>query len=204
MQYKTEQEMLWTSEFGDQYSERMKGEKLIISNLIMFSKILKLTPDVKSIAELGCNIGLNLQALKRINKNFDLVGVEINKIAANKAKELNIADIVNCSILEPMPIKEKYDLVFTKGVLIHINPNELERVYQNLYDISNKYILVAEYYNPTQVMVTYRGIEGALYKADFAGQLISKFNLRLIDYGFTYHLDNFFPQDDITWFLLKK
>ena len=26
----------------------------------------------------------------------------------------------------------------------------------------------------------------------------------LVDYGFSYHRDNSFPQDDITWFLLQK
>ena len=29
-------------------------------------------------------------------------------------------------------------------------------------------------------------------------------DLQLIDYGFAYHRDNNFYQDDITWFLLKK
>ena len=204
MQYKTKQENFWASEFGDQYSERVKGNELVTSNLVMFSKILKLTPGVNSIAELGCNIGLNLQALNNINKNFDLIGYEINKTASDKAKKLNIADIVNCSVLEEITTKKKYDLAFTKGVLIHINPDELDAIYQNLYDISNKYILVAEYYNPTTTMISYRGNEEVLFKADFAGQLISKFNLRLVDYGFVYHRDNFFPQDDITWFLLEK
>ncbi len=28
--------------------------------------------------------------------------------------------------------------------------------------------------------------------------------LRLVDYGFAYHLDTAFPQDDITWFLMEK
>jgi pseudaminic acid biosynthesis-associated methylase len=204
MQYKTKQEDFWAGEFGDIYTERNGGEHLITSNLVMFSKILKSTPEVRSIVELGCNSGLNLQALNKINENFDLCGYEINKIAANKAKELNIAEIVNCSILEKIDSNKKYDLAFTKGVLIHINPNELEKVYQNLYDISNKYILIAEYYNPTPVMVEYRGNKERLYKDDFAGNLISKFGLHLIDYGFTYHRDNYFPQDDITWFLLEK
>jgi spore coat polysaccharide biosynthesis protein SpsF len=26
----------------------------------------------------------------------------------------------------------------------------------------------------------------------------------LVDYGFAYHRDPAFPQDDITWFLLEK
>ena len=29
-------------------------------------------------------------------------------------------------------------------------------------------------------------------------------DLRLLDYGFAYHRDPVFPQDDITWFLLEK
>lgn len=27
---------------------------------------------------------------------------------------------------------------------------------------------------------------------------------QLVDYGFVYHRDNNFSQDDITWFLLEK
>jgi len=34
---------------------------------------------------------------------------------------------------------------------------------------------------------------------------MKKFNdLRLVDYGFAYHGDSNFPQDDITWFLMEK
>ena len=29
-------------------------------------------------------------------------------------------------------------------------------------------------------------------------------SLKLLDYGFVYHKDLSFPQDDLTWFLLKK
>ena len=29
-------------------------------------------------------------------------------------------------------------------------------------------------------------------------------NIELKDYGFSYHRDTSFPQDDITWFLLEK
>ena len=37
------------------------------------------------------------------------------------------------------------------------------------------------------------------------GEMISKFgDLRLLDYGFAYHKDENFPQDDISWFLLRK
>ena len=29
-------------------------------------------------------------------------------------------------------------------------------------------------------------------------------DLQLVDYGFAYHRDKNFPQDDISWFLLEK
>jgi spore coat polysaccharide biosynthesis protein SpsF len=29
-------------------------------------------------------------------------------------------------------------------------------------------------------------------------------NLKLVDYGFVYHRDYQFPQDDMNWFLLEK
>jgi spore coat polysaccharide biosynthesis protein SpsF len=92
-----------------------------------------------------------------------------------------------------------------KGVLIHINPDMLQVVYEKLYESSSKYILVCEYYNPAPVTINYRGHEDRLFKRDFAGELMEKYtDLTLIDYGFAYKRDPSFPQDDITWFLLSK
>ena len=54
-------------------------------------------------------------------------------------------------------------------------------------------------------MVNYRGHADRLFRRDFAGEMLDKFNdLRLLDYGFVYHRDPSFPQDDFTWFLLDK
>ena len=92
-----------------------------------------------------------------------------------------------------------------KGVLIHINPDQLNNVYEKVYNSSNKYILIAEYYSPEPVGVLYHGVEGRLFKRDFAGEMIDHYrDLKLIDYGFVYHRDNSFPQDDLNWFLLEK
>ena len=50
----------------------------------------------------------------------------------------------------------------------------------------------------------YRGNKDKLFKRDFAGELISKYDLKLVDYGFNYHLDTYHTNDDSTWFLLEK
>ena len=124
--------------------------------------------------------------------------------AAQVARGLGVARVVDGTILDELPTDRRYDLSFTKGVLIHIQPDELHRVYRNLYELSNRYIMVCEYYNPTPVTVNYRGNSDRLFKRDFAGELMDRYPLRLIDYGFSYHRDNYFPQDDSTWFLLEK
>ena len=65
--------------------------------------------------------------------------------------------------------------------------------------------MVAEYYNPTPVSINYRGHTDKLFKRDFAGEIMDMYpNLKLVDYGFIYHRDDAFPQDDITWFLMEK
>ena len=54
-------------------------------------------------------------------------------------------------------------------------------------------------------MIPYHGESDRLFKRDFAGELMKKYkDLKLVDYGFVYHNDSNFPQDDVTWFLLEK
>lgn len=78
-------------------------------------------------------------------------------------------------------------------------------VYDKLFESSKRYVLLCEYYNPSPVSIPYRGHVDRLFKRDFAGELMSKYPiLQLVDYGFVYHGDSLFPQDDITWFLLEK
>ena len=72
-----------------------------------------------------------------------------------------------------------------------------------IINLSKKYILLVEYYSSNPVGVRYRGNKDKLFKRDFAGEMIKKYNLNLIDYGFVYRFDKN-PQDDLTWFLLKK
>ena len=203
MLYGTEQEKFWAGEFGTKYIGRNNSEGLLYSKVVMWGQMLKSANAVGSAREFGCNIGLNLIALKKLNSSIELSGYEINEEAARQASELNVATIHRRSILEEID-EARVDLTFTVGVLIHINPDHLDRVYNNLVRGTSKYVLVAEYYNPTPMTVTYRGHHERLFKRDFAGELIDKYSLKLVDYGFLYERDNFAPQGNLTWFLLQK
>ena len=204
MKYKTVQEQFWAGEFGDQYIKRNRSDQLIASNLALFAKIFSKTALVKSIIEFGANIGLNLLALQTLMPNTELHAVEINHSAVVELKKISLTKIHHQSILDFVP-ERKYDFVFTKGVLIHISPEYLPQVYDLLYQSSRRYIMIAEYYNPSPVEISYRGHEGKLFKRDFAGEIVQRFSdFELIDYGFVYHGDPVFSQDDVNWFLLKK
>jgi spore coat polysaccharide biosynthesis protein SpsF len=203
--YKTVQEKFWAEEFGNDYIERNKGAHLLASNLNFFIKALSNADKINSCLEFGANIGMNLQALGLIFPNIVRKGIEINATACIELEKLIGSDNVFHNSIFDVEIKEKSDLVLIKTVLIHINPEMLEEVYQKLYDASSKYILIAEYYNPSPVSVSYRGHSERLFKRDFAGEFLNKFqDVTLVDYGFVYKRDLAFPQDDITWFLLKK
>ena len=203
--YNTEQEKFWANEFGTEYIERNQGDQLLASNLNFFTKALQQTGKIDSCIEFGANIGMNLKALKLLYPSINLTAIEINENAANSLGELIGNDNVYNGSIFDFKVESKVQLSMIKGVLIHINPNMLQKVYEQLYDSSEKYILIAEYYNPTPVALNYRGHDDRLFKRDFAGEFLDKYkDTELIDYGFSYRRDPAFPQDDITWFLIKK
>lgn len=202
--YATDQEKFWAGKFGDEYIDRNTGQRLLASNISLFSRILEKTDAVRSVIEFGANLGSNLMALRMLLPEVDLSAIEINQKAVQQLKAIGDIKVYPQSILD-FKVDRKRNLVLIKGVLIHINPNKLEKVYDLMYRASNRYICVAEYYNPTPVAINYRGHTDRLFKRDFAGELLEIFkDLRLLDYGFAYHRDNNFPHDDITWFLLEK
>ena len=203
--FQTEQEKFWAGDFGTDYIERNRSQQLLASNLHFFSKALKTAGQLKSCMEFGANIGMNLKAFQLLYPEIQLKGVEINPNAAKMLASLIGDDnVINDSIFNITGHSE-VELSLIKGVLIHINPEMLPIVYQKLYDSSFKYILIAEYYNPSPVTISYRGHNERLYKRDFAGEFLAMFSgTELIDYGFSYRNDPAFPQDDITWFLIKK
>lgn len=203
--YKTDQENFWAGQFGDDYIDRNKSDQLLASNLDYFSKSLKLARNIDTVIEFGANIGMNLKALSLLRPGIKLSGVEINEDAAKILEELIGKENTYLESILTFAPQKKSDLVLLKGVLIHINPEELDSLYQIMYDASNKYILIGEYYNPVPVSISYRGHENRLFKRDFAGDILKKFSdVRLIDYGFAYKNDPSYPQDDITWFLIEK
>jgi len=209
--FTTEQEHFWSGEFGNEYISRNDGVEYFASNVAFFSKVLENVPPLESIIEFGPNVGLNLRALNFLNPETELSAVEINENAVKVLKSIpEITSIHHGSLLNYEGDK-LHDLSFTKGVLIHINPEKLTNAYSALYRSSRKYILIAEYFSPRPVEINYRGHEKRLFKRDFAGEMMDIYkDLRLVDYGFVYRRDANYSKrvseffDDTNWFLLEK
>ena len=198
-----DQEAFWRGGFGDEYSERNVGGSIVSSNTFLFAEVLSSMADKPlDVFEMGANVGLNYLALSALIPNIRYTGLEVNPSAAEKLASLG-CNSINESIYD-FESSNTYDLVLSKGVLIHINPNLLAEVYEKLFRFSRRYILLAEYYSPSPVEIDYRGHSGRLFKRDFAGEMLDSYpSLNLASSGFAYHRDRF-PQDDLTWFLREK
>ncbi len=205
MTYQTEQEAFWAGEFGDAYIGRNNSVEQLAANLDFFAKALRQAQRPHTCLEFGANIGMNLRALKLLHPAQEQFAIEINAEAARQlAEAIPPGNVMRQSILEYAP-QRTFDLVLIKGVLIHLNPDALPAVYDKLHRSTRRYLLVAEYYNPVPVAIPYRGHSNKLFKRDFAGEIMDRHpGLVLVDYGFAYHRDPNFPQDDLNWFLMEK
>ena len=204
MTQRTEQETFWSGEFGDEYILRNQSPVLEASNTMAFAHMLRRTQGVNSILELGANVGMNMRAIRHLMPSVSLSGVEINETACNQLKKIQGVN-AHHSDIAGFTSATHYDLVFTKGVLIHIQPEQLPAVYRNMIALSKRWVMICEYYNPAPVAIPYRGHSNKLFKRDFCGEMMdSDPSLSLVDYGFLYHRDQLAPQDDMTWFLLEK
>ncbi len=205
MNFKTEQEAFWAGDFGTEYIGRNQGDTLLASNLDFFAKSLRMAHGVGSCLEVGANIGMNLKALRLLHPSIEAHGVEINAGAAAQLREVVGDECVHETSILDFSSDREWDLALIKGVLIHMNPDVLPTIYEKLVAATSRYLLVAEYYNPVPVAISYRDHTDRLFKRDFAGEILDLYpEMELVDYGFAYHRDQNFPQDDITWFLMEK
>ena len=103
----------------------------------------------------------------------NLYGIELQAYAVEKAKgRTSNINIIQGSGFD-IPFKDKFfDLVYTCGVLIHIHPNDLEKIMGEMNRVSSKYIWGFEYHDDEQKQMNYRGHDGFLWKTDFSKRFI--------------------------------
>lgn len=207
----TKEEKFWSSKFGSEYLERNKFSNQELNQLYVnnfglsrsrLNKEFLADLKLKNILEVGCNIGNQLVLLQ--SQGFkNLYGIEIfpEAVETSKTSAKNI-NIIQGSAFD-IPFKDScFDLVFTAGVLIHINPQDIKKIMKEIYRVSNKYIWGYEYYHPTLIGIEYRGNKNRLWKDDFCQIYLNYFpNLKVIKRKKLKYLnDNNYDE----MFLIKK
>lgn len=198
----SEQEFFWVGSFGDEYTERNKVSAE--ARLPFFRTVLDLAPGVQEVCELGANRGHNLEALRTLNGTLELTGVEPNPSAFEELSKQPGLEPIQSSI-QGYAATRRFDLVFTSCVLIHVNPDDLANVYRKIAELSRKYVLLNEYFNPVPVEIAYRGHRGKLFKRDFGGEFLDTMGgeFEVVRYGFLWkRLEP--AWDDTTWVLFRR
>jgi pseudaminic acid biosynthesis-associated methylase len=175
---KTEQMQFWEGSFGKEYTDRnpqnidemdaLYKKCFGVSRSEINKKFLEDIPRNAKILEVGCNIGLQLQLLQKMGFT-NLYGIELQEYAVEKAKTIT----KNINIIQgsgfDIPFRDGYfNLVYTSGVLIHINPDHLPTIISEIYRCTSKYIFGFEYYAEKLTNILYRGNEGYLWKNNFS------------------------------------
>lgn len=178
-------EKTWSTSFGDEYTlrnvcsvddmnascKRLYGltrseiNELFIGDIDRDSLVL----------EVGCNIGNQLHCLKLMGFN-NLFGVDVNK----KAIDIGCVRYPNinfrCCSGSKLPFPDGYfDLVFTSGVLIHVHPDCLLDVMNEMFRVSKSFIFGFEYFSKRLKSSVYRDGGVLVWRNDFIGLWMDNF-----------------------------
>lgn len=203
---------IWKGKFGDEYINR-NPKNLNELDLLYYKQLGKTKSEIlndflfgyfpmNNILQVGCNRGFQLQILQKIGfKN--LYGIDVNRKSVDLSKEIKGIDIIEGNAFD-LPFKNDFfNLVFTDGLLIHINPDEIRFVLSEIYRVSKKYIMGFEYYNVEYKNIKYRGLENILWKGDFCKLYLKYFpDLKKIKETF-FEYRNGTKNKDVL-FMLKK
>lgn len=194
MGHTTEQLETWEGDWGNKYTKRNPVDW--VSRVIGFNKVFTgLTPS--SVLEVGCNRGHNLIALSKV-LDARIVGIEPNAFALEIARASKL-DVVKGNAYGLPFDAGAFDAVMTVAVLSHIHIKDLGRAIDEIYRVSNKYIVFAEYYAIGEVETPYTG---RLWRRNYAQTYMDHFGkMGIVSKGFLGHKDGF---DKLSYWILEK
>lgn len=181
-----QQERYWATN-GDYVTRNTDFD--YVSGVKAWKQILQpIQNEIKSVLDCGANIGRNIGFLKdgSLLSKAEFAAIDVNGVALDAlSKKFPDVEIYNSSLLD-ITLEHKFDLVFTSGVLIHINPNNLTRVFDNLMSFSSKYLILIEYFSRTPVEIPYHGQNELLWKRDYGKDFMKYSNWKVVTYGFLW------------------
>ena len=192
-------EDLWQGNFGDSYMRRNLHTS---EHRGPFWNEIFRTFHVTSILEIGCNLGANLQWITSLIPPRNVFGIDINKNALSELhRNQPKINVVWCPARDLPFTDQRFDLVFTMGVLIHQPEESLPLVMSEIVRCAKRYILCAEYYSKNTKEVVYHGLSGALFKRNYVTIYKNLFpELTLVKQGF---LSKKYGWDDVTYWVFE-
>lgn len=191
----------WKGKFGDEYTARHAAGDMEARRKIWWT-LLPQFRDVRTVVEIGANIGLNLRALKDVSISLNhpltkVVGAEPNESARAQLEGACHEALDDSSGLP----SAGFDLAFTCGVLIHVEPDSLLSICREIHRVSKKYILSLEYFSDRPTQKAYRG--ETLFKRDYGQFWLDNFSdLEVEDVGFFWKPVT--GLDNLTFWLFRK
>lgn len=191
------QETWWAGSFGSEYTTRNRVDWRARRN---FWELILETARPKSVLEVGCNAGWNLEAIRSLDSGVNLRGVDVNDDALAEARGKGF-DVSNLSArLVGTTWAKEFDLVATCGVLIHVPPLDIFPVMTAITRASKKWVLAVEYAAAYDEPISYRGHEDRLWRRPF-GEMYGELGMDIVAEFDVAKGDGF---DDCRAWLLSK
>ena len=186
---------LWRGSFGNDYHKRNMAAFASSKRERFWTKFYKAYP-VRSVMEIGCGLGANL----RWQRAETIYGMDVNADAVRVANTIPGVVVAEQSIFDRGFHSHAFELVFTCGVLIHIERSQLGEAINEMVRISSKYIMAMEYESFQEQAIEYHGEAAALWKRPYRA-LISHQLDEPIAGGYLTARQGF---DRVTWSLWRK
>lgn len=200
MELVTEQEKHWADPVWAQgYMSRNKAALLAIKRVPFWTEIISLT-GARSILEVGCNVGSNLRAIRTVDRQLELKGIDISYDACIEAVMvgLDVEQVRAADVGVKWP--QKFDLSATVGCLIHVGESEIIDVMRSIIASSNRFVLAVEYAANETESLEYRGYSERLWRRPF-GRMYAELGLKEVATGFLGKDQGF---DDCTYWLMER
>ena len=187
----------WKGEFGNAYHTRQNPIYEEVKHRLHLWRNVPHLPQCQTILEVGAGTGANLMAIGQLDERKQLFALEPNTIAAHQIPP--DVSFIYGTAEKIEAAANTFDLVFTYGVLIHLADPRFAM--KEIYRVSRKYILCAEYFSPARQRVAYRdGVD--LFRDDYGALWMNDWGVKLISYDFCWKFAT--GLDNITWWLFQK
>jgi len=197
----------WRGEFGEAYISRNPvTAETTRKKIADWSKIFSALADnpPASFLEVGANVGQNIAALRQLT-NAEIYAVEPNPSARLQLMRSGLLDEthVRDGSAAALPFEDaSIGLVFTSGVLIHVDPADLLRSCKEMHRVAERYLLSIEYFSDQPVEKRYQGREQMLFLRDYGAFWLENFDdLKIVDFGFFWKPVS---GDSLNWWLFEK